>query len=92
MHRMAASGYDPAKLWVFLAASPCSRAVIGSAASRQPRRLAGFWVAVALVAAREITSHRRHPGLPAAAGRLRRLNADLQEALTSIHRLHDQLA
>ncbi len=85
------AGYDLAKLWVFLAASPYSRAVIGSAASRQPHRLAGFWVAVALVAAREITSHRRHPGLPAAAGRLRQLHADLREALTSIRQIHDQL-
>ena len=86
------AGYDLAKLWIFLAASPGSRAAIASAVSGQPRLLAGFWVAVTLVAAREITSHHRHPGLPTAAGRLRRLNADLQEALTSIHRLHDQLA
>lgn len=85
------AGYDLAKLWIFLAASPESRAAIAAAASSQRCRLAGFWVAVALVAAREITSHRRHPGLPAAAGRIRQLNADLREALASIRRLHDQL-
>ncbi|HVB42925.1 MAG TPA: aminoglycoside phosphotransferase family protein [Streptosporangiaceae bacterium] len=85
------AGYDLAKLWVFLAASPSSRAAIASAVSTQPRRLAGFWVAVTLVTAREITSCLRHPGLPAAAGRLRQLNADLRAALSSIRRLHDEV-
>lgn len=85
------AGYDLAKLWVFLACSPGSRTAIVPAVTSQPTRLAGFWVAVALVAAREITSHRRHPSLPAAPRRLRQLHADLREALTRIRHLHQQL-
>ena len=85
------AGYDLAKLWVFLAASPRSRTAIMAAASGQPRLLTGFWVAAALVTAREITSHQLHPGLPAAPRRLCQLHADLREALTRIRHLHDQL-
>jgi Phosphotransferase enzyme family len=84
------AGYDLAKLWIFLAASPARRPAIIAAAGTHPQQQAGFWVAAALVAAREITSHTRHPGLPARAQRLRQLHADLRAALTRIRNL-DQL-
>ena len=85
------AGYDLAKLWVFLGSALASRAAILSALSGQAGSLPGFWVAVALVAAREITSHHRHPDLPGGEARIHQLHSDLNEALTRIRQLHTWL-
>lgn len=86
------AGYDLAKLWIYLGSSPAARSAVLSRLICWPSQPAGFWIAVTLVAAREITSHRRHQDMPGGRQRLRRLHRDLRAALDHIRHLHAQVA
>jgi hypothetical protein len=84
------AGYDHAKLHVFLADNPAARAAVQYDLATTLPAQAGFWLAVVLVACREITSHRRHPGLLDRERRLTQLGADLAEAIDRVRRLPRQ--
>ena len=81
------AGYDHAKLWIFCSAIHGAREHIRNDLGHDPQHLAGFWLAVVLVAAREITSHLRQPDLPHRDVRLAQLTADLKHALTAARAL-----
>jgi hypothetical protein len=86
------AGYDLAKLWIYLGASPAARPAVLAELTSWPSQHAGFWIAVTLVAAREITSCQRQPDMPGTGRRLNRLHRDLGEALDHIRDLRAQLA
>lgn len=86
------AGYDHAKLFIFLADNPAARQTVLHDIDPSPITQAGLWVAVALVACRELVSHCRHPNLPDRDRRVHQLTNDLRLAMTNARRLHARLS
>ncbi|MGC4885689.1 hypothetical protein [Micromonospora sp. DT227] len=84
-------GYDHAKLFIFLADNPAARRIVLRNIDPSAAAPVGLWVAVALVACRELVSHHRHADLPDRNRRLHQLSDDLRLALTHARRLHARL-
>lgn len=83
------SGYDLAKVWLFIGPAADRRRVLARLGD-DPRLHAGFWISAVLALTREITSQRRNPDPGGGMSRLRRLHADLGDALTAAAGLHAQ--
>ncbi|MBL6280169.1 aminoglycoside phosphotransferase family protein [Micromonospora fiedleri] len=84
-------GYDHAKLFIFLADNPAARRTVLHDITASSGAHVGLWLAVALVACRELASHHRHADLPDRDRRVHQLTSDLQRALAHAHHLHAQL-
>lgn len=79
-------GFDHAMLWVLVGDHPEARShVLDKAPGGTWEHTVAFWLAAALIAARETISHRRHAPTWRHRRRLHRLQDDL---LRCLHRLH----
>lgn len=84
-------GFDLAMLWVLLGPDPATRRLITHRIGPDPPAQAAFWLAVALVLARETASHHRHAPTVRHRARLPRLRADQTTARHAITHLHADL-